>query len=329
MRCRRFLLLIAVFAFLLGLSSCRQSAATRSVATNTTVPSTVSGTEGYAKQTGTMSPTSLSPLVPAESAAAVIESASKGINAVTTYRLSRGIAVAKRITSNGMTQEYDLFTQSDMALDISARKMQMENSFDTKQSTGQSEAAPVANSLFIVNDVVYIQGLFPDQPQQWAKTSVSEDYWRLQDQAKQLNGLLRLTSSAVLAPETVHSGSLNIPCDVVQVDPDPDKLWALLLQQPGIETLQLPLQSPPGIAFSQIIKNAKMKLWVAQASGFPVKAELTMSMQIGPAVLASLTNDVSMDVSISMLFYDHNQRIPIELPKAAQDAPELSEAQSP
>ncbi len=96
--------------------------------------------------------------------------------------------------------------------------------------------------------------------------------------------------------------------------------WSLIAGQPGV---QLPSDAPPGVAFSQFIKNAEMKLWVAQASGFPIRAELKMSIQIGPSQVSALTNDVSMDVSVNMLFRDYNKAVSIDLPEEAKNAADL------
>ena len=69
-----------------------------------------------------------------------------------------------------------------MALDISARRMQMDNAANIKSATGNYPL--VENSIYAIGDSLYIQGLFPDQPKTWTKTTVTEKYWEIQNTLK-------------------------------------------------------------------------------------------------------------------------------------------------
>jgi hypothetical protein len=202
----------------------------------------------------------------------------------------------------------------------------MMNSITVKQPDFQAGLPMIESGLLIVGDTMYIQGLFPDQPQMWTKTPAPDNYWKLLNQAGQLAALLQGQNATILTPEKVHSGNLDILCDVLQVTPDLKTLWSLMTIQPGI---QLPKDAPPGVAFSQFIKKAQMKLWIAQDSGFPIKSELSMSFQIGPAQVQALKNDISMDIIINMLYYDYNKAITIDLPDEAKNATDLKLEKAP
>jgi hypothetical protein len=72
-----------------------------------------------------------------------------------------------------------------------------------------------------------------------------------------------------------------------------------------------------------------MKLWVAQSSGIPIQSAIKASIQVSPAQVPTLTNTVSMDIQLSLLFYDYNQPVTINLPfeAAASDVPDLKDLQ--
>jgi hypothetical protein len=263
-------------------------------------------------------------LVPAASAAEVVARVTQGTAAAQSYRLDRNISAMKMGSSDGKSGRYDFSAWSNMVLDIAGLKMQMDNKFNVKPPPGQPDWPLLDNSIYVDEGTIYMRGLFPDEPDLWAKTPVSDTYWQQQNQAAHLIGLLDTPQAAVLAPEYIqNSGKPDIPCDVLAVTPDPEKLWALLLEQPGIATMELPAQAPAGVDFSQMVKSAEMKLWVAQGSGFIMKAVLQMSVQAGPALRATLSNDTFVEVSASMIFYDYDQAPVIELPQAAKEAVEL------
>lgn len=261
-------------------------------------------------------PASPSPVSPP--AASLIDKISQGTAAVNSYSLDSTISSSKSATSD-KSDEVDSTIYRKIKLDISGRKMQMANTMNLKMA-GSTGAPLVENLIYITGDTMYIQGAFTDEPQKWGKTTVTDNYWQLQNQAVQLVKLLQGQDAAALPPETVQSGNLAIPCDVLQVNPDLKAFWSLMAGQPG---LQLPADAPPGVAFSQFIKNAQMKLWAARDSGLPVRSELEMSIRIGPAQVPALSSDVSMDISMSLLFYDYNKPVTLELPEEARNAADM------
>lgn len=284
---------------------------------------------GQTTVTGTLSPapsTILSPtLTSPASAAAIVAKASQAVSNLQTYLFDRNISTVRSAKADQSDQTTTTII-SKVALNLSARSMQMGNVVYVKLASGQMAGPTIENSIYIMNNTMYVQGLFPDNPQMWSKTALTETAWQLQDQAQQLVELLQPQNVTVLAPETLHSGNLDIPCDVLQVAPDLKGLWGLLVNQPGI---QLPSQAPPGVAYSQIVKSSEMKLWLAQSNGAPVQAILKVSIQVDPTQVPSLTSAISMDINLNMLFYDYNQPVTINLPAeaTATDVPDLKDLQ--
>jgi hypothetical protein len=252
-------------------------------------------------------------------ASTIKERTSQGISRVSSYYLDRNISVI-RSSGTDKSDENNNTIISNMALDIAGHNMRMDNSIVVRMP-GQPALPLIENSLYIIGDIMYVQGLFPDKPEMWSKTNITQDYWEMQNQARQLVELLQLSDIEVLSRENVISGDLNIPCDVLKVTPDLEKLWGILVDQPG---MPLPPSAPPNVAFSQIVKNSEIKVWVDQTGGFPVKATLNVGIVVSPAELPTLTSAVSMDVNLNMEFSDYNRPISIELPEEAKNAPDLN-----
>jgi hypothetical protein len=168
---------------------------------------------------------------------------------------------------------------------------------------------------------MYILGLFPDKPELWTQTAVARDYWESQNQAVKLAELMQLSKITSVSQESVRVGNQDVPCNVLQIEPDPAKLWSIIISQPGI---QLPSSAPSGVAFNRIIKYSELKTWTSQTSGFPLKAVIQMNIVVGPAEVSTLTSDVSMAVNIEMWFSDYNQATPITLPEEAKEATDLN-----
>lgn len=270
----------------------------------------------------TSTPAPTPSLTPTPDAAAIRERASLAVAAANSYRLERKILASIATQNDSKSPAIRVLVTGDMALDVPGHKMRMKNSRNVELPPGQAAPPVTESSIYIVGNVLYIKGLFPDEPQQWVKTSVPENYWQIQNQAKQLTELLKLSEVAVLPPETTRD--LDVPSHVLQVAPKLEGFWELVAQQPGIG---LPPQPPPGVALSQIVRSRELKLWLAQTTGLPLKVEMRMKVQMGP--VAQPSGERSMDIVVTMLFYDYNQPVSIELPAEAEGAEELIPASSP
>jgi hypothetical protein len=244
----------------------------------------------------------------------------QGMAAVTSYRLDSNISFARSSQSDKSAAADNLIFRKT-EIDLAGRKMRTSTAAKIASPPGQPAAPMVENQVYVIDGTIYIQGLFPRQPQMWTKTPAGENYWQVQNQAAQVMKLLPESPPVSWSGETIKVGNADIPCNFTQVTPDLPRLWTLMASQPG---LQLPANAPPGVPFSQFVKNAQMKLWVAQAGDLPVSAELKMSIQIDPEQVPTLTENFKQDISMSLQFHDYNQPLSIELPAEARNAVELA-----
>ena len=68
-----------------------------------------------------------------------------------------------------------------------------------------------------------------------------------------------------------------------------------------------------------------MKEWIAKDTYLLVKAEIEIAMEVDPEAMGIPGGDgeIAMDMTISMLVYDYNEPVSIELPPGAEDAVEM------
>jgi hypothetical protein len=267
--------------------------------------------------------TSIPPLTPSTDAVDIIAKASRSVTDLQTYLFSRTISIFKSTASDRQTttiySQAALKFPSKNTSDISTAALQMNSQTSVKLASGQMAGSVIENSVYIDNDTIYIQGLFPQSPQTWVRTPLTQDYWESQNQARMVLYLLQSDNITLLAPQNAHIGDLNTPCDVLQVGIDPKILWDFLIMQPGFE-LRSP---PPGVSYNQIIKVSEMTLWLAQSDGIPVHAIIKVRIRIDPTQLPSLSGTVSTDFNLSLLFSNYNKPVSIKLSTEALAAQEL------
>jgi hypothetical protein len=250
-------------------------------------------------------------------AQALLKKSSANLEGVSSYQLNRTINAAKWSTAD----QSDLSTMkilSDMELDVSGQKMKMDNDATVMQS--QAASPVIENTVYVVDDVLYVRGLFPEEPELWSKTPVPQTYIPSQDQARQVINLLLFSPMTLGSRDTVLSGNQSVLCDVLQGTPDLKTFWALLVGQPGME---LPSGSPRGVEYSQFIKEANVKVWLSADTGLPIAADLAIRTLVGPSIMPSLPRDISNLISVRMQFYNYNKAPAIELPEEARNAQDL------
>jgi hypothetical protein len=278
---------------------------TTPVQTNTTSSTTV-----------TTEPATTPTLAPPSDAATIIERMNNGLSGINSYRVNRLLDITSGIITENQTEKTRVQVWCVETLDLSGNKMQMKNTFNYGSGTVLQE-----NAIYISGDWIYILGYFPEEPDQWAKSPASAEYWSLQNQAQRIYSLSPVSSATVLASEIVPSGNSNIACDVLLINPDLEKFWEFIRQQPGIH---LSAGAPAGATFSQILKIAEFKLWVSQTTGRLVQADISLRAEIGPDLMPTLTDNTYYEVSLMMSFLDYNQPVTITLPAETDSAVDIS-----
>lgn len=280
---------------------------TSSTQTSTTHATTASVSTGAPQPTTTTFTSSAA-------AKEIFGKASKAASGLQTYLYDRNLTVLKSTKPDKSDLATTTVISKNVALDLKARRMQMDNKILFKQSSGNIAWPLIENSIFVDNETMYIQGLFPNDTLAWTKIALTESIWQQQNLITQLIDTINPDNITVLAPEIVRLNDLDTPCDVLRINPNLKKLWDFLVMQPGTG---MPSTLPEGSTYEQIVKSCEMSFWVSQSSGIPVQSLIKLN-------IASPTSTMIMDLNLKLVFSDFNKPVSIKVTSEALAAKELN-----
>jgi hypothetical protein len=330
----RFLFIVTIVILVLVslLSGCNkqpvtvntQPHSTSSVQTQTQVmtqtPSTSISTP-TSQSSGSSTRSSDVTLEPSGSPADVISRANNFLTGIRSYYFDRQVSSTKSAKADHSDQKTITVIGKKSSIDLVNHSLQIYNKIFVKLASGQMAGNIFENSIFIDNKTVYLQGVFPTDPLLWSKTPLTEEYWRQQNQAQLIKDLLNPQNTSLLAPEILKTNSFEVPCDVVQVSYDLEKLWIFLRMQPGVD---LPPSAPAGVSYNQIINKSEIKIWISRLNGSLVQSTINVNTRVDPAIVPSLSSSVTNDFSLSFDFYDYNLPFKIIVSPEALAAQELN-----
>jgi hypothetical protein len=212
-------------------------------------------------------------------------------------------------------------TFSQTLVDVSGLKLAATNKTTTKQPADKPTWPVVQNAICVINDIMYIQGLFPEEPQSWSKTTITPAIWQIQNQAQLITDFINIQNITGMTREITRFAEGDKECVVVKINPDPEQLWTFFINQPGIKLLPKP---PEGLTLNQIIKNSGISIWIDQSSGMLLQANFDMDVYISPELLPSFKTTFNSSIKVNLLFRNYNQSTDITLPEGAENATELS-----
>ena len=130
--------------------------------------------------------------------------------------------------------------------------------------------------------------------------------------------LLEVAEVEVTGSEIVN----GVDCYVMELTPDMEKLWEIAGQQAELTGGMPDIDEE---LLDEVFQSYSVKEWIAKDTYLLVKEEIEMAMEFDPEALGIPGGDgeIAMDMTISMLVYDYNQPVSIELPPEAEDAEEI------
>jgi hypothetical protein len=315
------LLVVAVLA-----AGCIKTASTTQVTPQPSVTaSSPPSTSFVPSVTAVVSPSASPVILPGVTPDLLTAKVTQSLSNVTSYNLNRTTSQLLSTKSDRSDQATSKIYSKEY-LDVAHRSMQMSNAINFKQPSGQPQWPVIENRIYITGETMYIQGLFPDQPNKWSKTPVTPDIWLNQNQAQLLASFMLVQNIVSISQEAISSGDSNITCYVVKINPELNKFWSFVINQPG---LQLAAAPPEGLSLEQIVRSSGMNLWIDPASGLILKADFKVSVSITPEILPSFTNNYLSEISATLLFDKYNQPLDIMLPSEAVNAVDLSSLKKP
>ncbi len=153
----------------------------------------------------------------------------------------------------------------------------------------------------------------------WMKMALTEPMWQQQDQVKPY---VELLATAIDIKDKGTEIVNGVECYVFEVEPDMDALTELL----GEETSGLLPADLSDLDMGEIYQELTVKEWLAKDSYLLRKVEIKLVMEMSPSDVGVTSDEfdkMTMEIEMTMRFYDYNQPVSIELPPEALDAEEM------
>jgi len=173
--------------------------------------------------------------------------------------------------------------------------------------------------IYVVEGWMYSGVNAPDYGEQWMKMELTEPMWQQQDQIGPYVELLATAVDINYKGTEIVNG---VECYVFEIEPDMGALADLLLQA----TSSLGVMDLSGLDLAELYKELSVKEWLAKDSYLLQKAEVVVVMEARPEDVGATSDDfekMTIDIDMTMRFYDYNQPFTVVLPPEALDAEEI------
>jgi len=253
-------------------------------------------------------------LPPGVTVEGIVEDAIAADAELDTCKLDADMTTAIGVTMEGETFEGTVTSEMSGAFDEENRRMSL-NVDTIIEMTGEEDVV-MGMEMYIVGDWMYMKMEMPGEPTGWMKAPVEVGDWEEQDVAsQQIDWLLDAEV------EFLRNGTIDgTECYILKVRPDLEKLWALMQLAAGADE-----ELPPEVDLSEIITDFSVEQWVDKDTYFIRKSTIDMTMKFSPEV-TGMPFEMTWDIAMTILIYDINEPVTIELPPEAEDAvavPEL------
>ena len=172
---------------------------------------------------------------------------------------------------------------------------------------------------YVVAEVVYMRMTMPELPTTWVKQDLPPGYWEEMSEIEQGIELLEFAQAELLGMEQV--GGTN--CYLLKVEPEIEKLWEAMMQQPGMGELM----GGEIVDLEEIVESFLMRMWIAKNTFFPMKDEMRMTMFMSSEAMDLPPEEeefeMTMEMETTSIYRNHNQPVSIELPAEAAGAVEM------
>jgi hypothetical protein len=224
-----------------------------------------------------------------------------------------------KVTGGSEAGTMTLAVTGSGVMDMVNEEMQatMDMTMDIPDEGEQSTSA----EIYFVDDWMYAGMEIPGFGSQWMKMEASEDMWQqqcpLEQQLALWEGAVEVKS---LGSETVN----GVECYVYEIKPDMAALSDMLAEETS--GMGMDLTEFGQFDLADLCKELSVKEWLAQDSYLPMKMEVKIVMEVGAEEFGDTGADfdtVTIDVALTVDFYNYNQPVSIILPPEALEAEEM------
>lgn len=230
----------------------------------------------------------------------------------------------------GMGESFSMAVNmsGDGAMDNANQKMKMEMDMSIKMDMGFMGDMDFDTDMemYIIGDVSYTKtGEIMGMPAQWIKMEMPGT-WEQRDMVSQQTDLLEAAKLNIS-----DGGKVNgVSTYKVEMTPSMRDLYNILMSQQGISEGVGAGSLPSDMEMEEIadmIKDFSVVQWYDKDTYFPMKAELSMTMEMTDDMMGmgGGSGEMDMDMSMTINFKDYNESVSISLPSDAKNATDMSD----
>jgi len=252
------------------------------------------------------------------SAQEIVDGVIEAQDDIRTYEYEMDMSLNEVSTVEGEAGEMTMASKSSGALDLDNRQMRWEMAANLEVSGEDEESMAV--ELYLVDNIGYVLYEGSDEEPVWQKQETLESDW--EDIIEMLSvtepqiDLLQAAQVEVTGSEKVKDQD----CYLLQLTPDKEQLWEAISEQAEFGNLALSYSNVREELLSEMFIDFSVKQWVAKDTYFLVKAEIDIAMELTSETREVEEGEMDVDITISLLVYNHNQPVTIMLPPEAEEA---------
>ena len=233
---------------------------------------------------------------------------------VDTCEFDLEMAIEMFMEIEGEMVDMALTTDGTGALDLPDEKLYMDT--DMVFAMGDIVQMDLAMELYIVDDWAYAGSSISGLPPSWVKTPAQASDWEHMNIASQQLDLLLGVEVELVGTDTVD----GTECYVLEVMPDLEKVWALMMIFGGAgEAL------PPDIDLEELITDMSFRQWIAKDTYFTIMTNMELTLELTPESLGMEAEgdfDATAELALAIALHNINEPVTIELPPEALEAEE-------
>ena len=253
------------------------------------------------------------------SAQEIVDGTTQALDDIRTYEFEIDMTMGMSSEAEGETFEMTMGTDTSGELDLDNQQMRMGMAINMALPGEDEVDAEV--EAYLIDNTGYLMTKESGEEPVWEKEEVSETDWEqtvemLTMTEPQLE-LLQAAHVEVIGSEKVK----GVDCYVLRVTPDMGQLWETAMHQATLgfaEEMALPEFTEE--ILDEAICIFSVKHWVAKDTYFLMKVEIDMAIEFNAEAMGVAEGEMSIDSAMTMLIYNYNQPISIELPPEAEEA---------
>jgi len=256
------------------------------------------------------------------SAEEIVDGVVEAWPSVKTQEFDMDMAMDMTGEAEGESLEMTMEMSFSGALDVTNKELRADISMD--MNVPGEEAMVVAMTLYVVDGTGYVMMDIPEMGPMWMKTDLAAANWgEISEGLAQTDSQIELLKTAQV--EVVGSEKVEgVDCYVLQLIPaDMEQLWQTLME--GAEVADTGMPDVAEEFIQEMFRDFSVKQWIAKDTYFLVKAELDIGVELTPEAMGYVgeEGEMTMNITMSLLAYNHNKAVSIVLPAEAEEAIEM------